>query len=172
MRRRPEHRSRHTGRYFRGTGQKAGTINRPVAMSGGPPALRGDGNGDHRGREPVHERVGAMRPSASPTSSLWCASTMTGCVDDPVGGWRCQKAFASTPDSRAGHTSRCCCTGKVAPGTAVRCRSGPFRTPQEDCSPPSHRPRVIRPLPVACPPCRPYPFVSLSISPFQEVPSA
>jgi hypothetical protein len=164
----------------------------PVAIPGGTRPRCGSrwprpdtGRGGHRamgrppadamGRPPAdamaRPRPGPVRPSGpvrQPSAWPSSASTTTDCDDGRVGGWRCRTAAGSRPGFRAARTTRCCCNGRAAPGTAARRRPSRSRTPREDCSPPIRRPKMIRRLPVSCPPCWIYPFIHYWNSSFRE----
>lgn len=98
--------------------------------------------------------------------SSWCASACERRCSAwrPAGGSKCQRAAAWRQGSRERNTSRCCCSGTAVRCTRTPCTPGRSRIPRGDDCQPTHQPGTTRPLPCACPPCRPFPSRDNSLS--------
>ncbi len=70
------------------------------------------------------------------------ATTSSACV--VAGESMCRTGVGSTPGSRAGRTTRCCCSATAERCIAARYRYGPCRTPWTGHSPSIRRPGMTR----------------------------
>jgi hypothetical protein len=98
----------------------------------------------------------ATPPSGDASGAAACSAVYgrcpTSCAGARAGGSTCQRVAGSMRDSRAGRTTRCCCSVRASLCRQPRCIPFRFRRPRAGCSPPIRRPKTSRPRLNACPP--------------------